>query len=69
MALVFVFGTMNLAAAVALNTLVLAEKVLPHGFAIARVAGVGPHHRRHRGSDWNAHVSRTAIRSEPVRRR
>ena len=41
MALVFVFGTMNLAAAVALNTLVLAEKVLPHGFAIARVAGVG----------------------------
>jgi len=41
MALLFVFGTMNLAAAAALTALVLAEKILPSGFAVARVAGAG----------------------------
>jgi len=39
MALLFVFGTMNLAAAAALAVLVLAEKALPWGAAIARGAG------------------------------
>lgn len=39
MALLFVFGTMNLAAAAALAALVLAEKILPGGYAIARIAG------------------------------
>jgi predicted metal-binding membrane protein len=39
MALFFVFGTMNLAAAAALAALVLAEKALPGGVVIARVAG------------------------------
>jgi predicted metal-binding membrane protein len=40
MALLFVFGTMNLAAAAGLAALVLAEKALPGGSAIARVLGV-----------------------------
>ena len=40
MALLFVFGTMNLAAAAALAVLVLAEKMLPWGHRIARGAGV-----------------------------
>lgn len=40
MALLFVFGTMNLVAAAALTVLVLAEKILPGGFAIARMAGL-----------------------------
>ncbi len=40
MALLFVFGTMNLVAAAALAILVLAEKALPWGVAIARAAGV-----------------------------
>lgn len=39
MALLFVFGTMNLVAAAALAMLVLAEKALPGGAAIARAAG------------------------------
>jgi predicted metal-binding membrane protein len=39
MALLFVFGTMNLVAAAALTILVLAEKALPWGLAIARAAG------------------------------
>lgn len=39
MALLFVFGTMNLMAAAALGILVLAEKSLPWGHWIARVAG------------------------------
>ena len=39
MALLFVFGTMNLAAAAGLAALVLAEKTLPGGPAIARVFG------------------------------
>jgi predicted metal-binding membrane protein len=39
MALLFVFGTMNLVAAAALTILVLAEKALPWGAAIARAAG------------------------------
>jgi predicted metal-binding membrane protein len=39
MALLFVFGTMNLVAAAALAILVLAEKALPWGVAIARAAG------------------------------
>jgi predicted metal-binding membrane protein len=40
MALLFVFGTMNLLAAVGLTVLVLAEKALPGGPLIARIAGV-----------------------------
>jgi predicted metal-binding membrane protein len=40
MALLFVFGTMNLVAAAGLAGLVLAEKALPGGPLIARVAGV-----------------------------
>ena len=39
MALLFVFGTMNLIAAAALTGLVLIEKVLPRGPLIARFAG------------------------------
>ena len=39
MALLFVFGTMNLIAAAALTGLVLVEKVLPRGPLIARIAG------------------------------
>jgi predicted metal-binding membrane protein len=40
MALMFVFGTMNLAAAAALAAVVLAEKALPGGVAIGRLVGV-----------------------------
>jgi predicted metal-binding membrane protein len=40
MALLFVFGTMNLIAAAGLAGLVLAEKALPGGALVARVAGV-----------------------------
>jgi predicted metal-binding membrane protein len=41
MALLFVFGTMNLGAAAGLAALVLAEKALPGGPTIARVLGAG----------------------------
>ena len=41
MLLLFVFGTMNLVAALALATLVLAEKALPAGVWIGRAAGIG----------------------------
>jgi predicted metal-binding membrane protein len=40
MALLFVFGTMNLLAAAGLTVLVLAEKALPGGPLVARIAGV-----------------------------
>jgi predicted metal-binding membrane protein len=40
MGLLFVFGTMNLVAAAGLAVLVLAEKALPGGAVIARVAGM-----------------------------
>jgi predicted metal-binding membrane protein len=39
MALFFVFGTMNLVVALALTALVLAEKMLPGGAIVARIAG------------------------------
>ena len=40
MALLFVFGAMNLFAILLLSTLVAAEKLLPHGETLGRVAGL-----------------------------
>jgi predicted metal-binding membrane protein len=40
MLLLFVFGVMNLAWIAALAVLVLLEKLVPHGDAVARAAGV-----------------------------
>ena len=41
MALLFVFGVMNLAAIGALASLVAAEKLLPHGEVLAKIGGLG----------------------------